>query len=113
MSALLALPSAARPTAVIAYNDLMALGVLHAARISRVRVPEDFSVVGIDNISMSEHSNPPLTTIAPPKHRIGRMAMQILRRMIEGEPPPEESYAYVQCPLIVRESTAQYHNPNS
>jgi len=106
MSAVLALPPTERPTAVIAYNDLMALGMLHAVRAHHLRVPEDISVVGIDNISMAEHSNPPLTTISPPKHRMGRTAMQVLRRMMNGQSLPEEGYMLVECPLIVRESTA-------
>ena len=106
MSAVLALPPENRPTAVIAYNDLMALGVLHAVRSHGLRVPEDISVVGIDNIAMAAHSNPPLTTISTPKHRMGRMAVQQLRRMMEGHPPPGEGYTLVECPLIVRESTA-------
>ena len=110
MSAVLALPESRRPTAVIAHNDLMALGVLHAARMNHLRVPEDLSVIGIDNISMAEHSNPPLTTIAPPKHRIGRMAMQLLQHMIDGDFLPEEGYTYVDCPLIVRESTSHVAN---
>jgi DNA-binding LacI/PurR family transcriptional regulator len=71
MSALLALPASERPTAVVAYNDLMALGALHAIRTHRLRVPEDISVVGIDDISMAAHTNPPLTTIAQPKYRMG------------------------------------------
>ena len=106
MSALLSLPQKNRPTAVIAYNDLMALGVLHAVRAHGLKVPEDISVIGIDDISMAAHSNPPLTTLSPPKHRMGRMAMQMLRRMIQGHPPPEEGYTLMECPLIVRESTA-------
>lgn len=106
MSALLALPPDNRPTAVIAYNDLMAFGVLHAVRAHNRKVPEDISVIGIDNISMAAHANPPLTTLSPPKHRMGRMAMQILRSMIEGHPPPKEGYTLMECPLIVRESTA-------
>jgi LacI family transcriptional regulator len=106
MTALLQLPPSERPTAVIAYNDLMAFGVVHSIRIHHLRVPEDISVVGIDNIAMSEHANPPLTTVSPPKYRMGRMAMQTLRRMIQGHLPPEEGYMLVECPLIVRESTA-------
>jgi LacI family transcriptional regulator len=105
MSALLAQPSAQRPTAVITHNDLMALGALHAIRSRHLRVPEDISVIGIDNIHMAAHANPPLTTLAPPKHRMGRLAMQLLKRMIEGKPPPEPGYTLVECPLIVREST--------
>jgi len=110
MSALLALPLENRPTAAIAYNDLMALGALHAVRSHHLHVPEDISVIGIDNIAMAAHSNPPLTTLSPPKHRIGRMAMQMLRRMIEGHALPGESYTMIECPLIVRESTAPIVN---
>ncbi len=106
MSALLALPPAHRPTAIIAYNDLMALGVLHAIRAHHLRVPEDISVIGVDNISMAEHANPPLTTIAQPRERIGHLAMQILRRMIRGDQPPEDGYILVECSLTIRESTA-------
>ena len=106
MSALLALPCAERPTAVIAYNDLMAMGVLHAIRAHHLRVPEDISVVGFDDIAMAAHTNPPLTTVSQPKYRMGRLAMQTLRRMIQGYPPPEEGFTLMESPLIVRESTA-------
>lgn len=109
MSALLALPVNERPTAVIAYNDMMALGVLHAIRAHHLRVPEDISVVGIDDIAMAAHTNPPLTTIAQPKYRIGRLAMQILDRVMQGHPPPGDGYTLLESPLIVRESTALAH----
>jgi LacI family transcriptional regulator len=68
-------------------------------------VPEDISVIGIDDISMAAHTNPPLTTIAQPKYRMGRVAMRILRQMIKGQPPPEDGYTLMESPLIVREST--------
>jgi len=110
MSALLALPPTNRPTGVIAYNDLMALGVLHAIRAHHLHVPDDISVIGIDDIAMAAHANPPLTTISTAKHRMGKVAMQLLRRMIEGQPWPEEGYTLVECPLIVRESTGPAAN---
>jgi DNA-binding LacI/PurR family transcriptional regulator len=113
MSALLALPAHERPTAIVAYNDLMALGALHAIRTQRLHVPEDISVIGIDDISMAAHTNPPLTTIAQPKYRMGRMAMRILRQMIDGQPPPEDSYTLMESPLIVRESTGPAPTANS
>lgn len=112
MSALLALPPAQRPTAVIAYNDVMAFGVLHAIRAHYLRVPEDISVIGVDDIAMAAHANPPLTTIAQPKYRMGRLAMQTLRRMLQGHPPPEESFTLMETPFIVRESTAPAPNSN-
>jgi DNA-binding LacI/PurR family transcriptional regulator len=100
------LPPAERPTAIIAYNDVMALGVLHAIRAHHLRVPEDISVIGFDDIAMAAHTNPPLTTVAQPKYRMGRLAMQTLRRMMQGYPPPEEGFTLMESPLIVRESTA-------
>jgi DNA-binding LacI/PurR family transcriptional regulator len=105
MSSLLALPPADRPTAVIVYNDIMALGALHAARAQHRRVPEDISVIGFDDIAMAAHTNPPLTTVSQPKYRMGRLAMQLMRRMIQGQPPPGEGYTLMESPLIVREST--------
>jgi LacI family transcriptional regulator len=113
MSALLALPLSERPTAVLAYNDLMALGALHAIRTHRLHVPDDISVIGIDDISMAAHTNPPLTTIAQPKYRMGRVAMRILRQMINGQPPPEDGYTLMESPLIVRESTGPAPANNS
>jgi DNA-binding LacI/PurR family transcriptional regulator len=116
MSALLAMPPANRPTAVIAYNDVMALGVLHAIRIHGLRVPEDISVIGVDDIAMAAHANPPLTTISQPKYRLGRTAMQTLYRMLQGHLPLEESFTLIESPLIVRESTAPapiYNGDNS
>jgi DNA-binding LacI/PurR family transcriptional regulator len=104
-SALLALPAAERPTAVITYNDLMALGVLSAVRAQRLSVPRDLSVIGIDNIAMAEHANPPLTTIAQPKYQLGRLAMKTLRRMLHGQPPAGESYMLIESPLVVGAST--------
>jgi DNA-binding LacI/PurR family transcriptional regulator len=83
----------------------MALGVLHAIRTHHLHVPEDISVIGIDNIHMAAHANPPLTTLSPPKHRMGRMAMQMLKRLIDGKSAPDPGYTLVECPLIVREST--------
>jgi LacI family transcriptional regulator len=104
MSSLLALSPADRPTAVVVYNDIMALGVLRALRAQRLRVPEDMSVVGFDDIAIAAHTNPPLTTIAQPKYRMGRLAMQLLRRINEGH-PSGDGYTLMESPLVVREST--------
>lgn len=105
MSVLLALPPAERPTAVIAYNDIMALGVLHAARNAHIRVPEDMSVVGFDDIAMAAHADPPLTTIAQPKYRMGELAMQIIRQMVQGHMTFADGYTLLESSLVVREST--------
>jgi DNA-binding LacI/PurR family transcriptional regulator len=105
MSSLLALPAGDRPTAVIVYNDIMALGALRAARAHRQRVPDDISIIGFDDIAMAAQANPPLTTLSQPKYRMGRHAMQLLHGMIQGQPIPGEGYTLMESPLIVREST--------
>ena len=107
MSALLGSAHAERPTAVFAYNDLLALGALHAIRTHNLRVPEDISVVGCDGIEMAAHSNPPLTTIDQPKYRTGKLAMQMLRQMMTGSSMPG-GYTLLESPLVVRESTGRY-----
>lgn len=107
MSALLAQPPAERPTAVIAYNDMMALGALEAIRTHQLRVPQDISVVGFDDIAIAAHANPPLTTVAQPKYKMGKLAVRTLLQMQRRQMAPAEGYILLESPLIVRESTAR------
>lgn len=74
---------AAAPTAIIAANDLTAIGVLHRAHDANLRVPEDLSVVGFDDILMAEFTQPALTTVAIPRSEIGRTAFQALWEMLD------------------------------
>ena len=94
---------AARPdlTAVFALNDLMAIGAIRAIREAGLRIPDDVSVVGCDNIYLSETTDPPLTTIDIPKRSIGRTAMELLLEAFAGE-----DFRRVEVPteLIVRQS---------
>jgi LacI family transcriptional regulator len=70
------------PTAVFACNDLMAIGAMCAAASVGLRVPQDLSVIGFDDIALAAFSSPPLTTIAQPKHQLGRLAARILLERI-------------------------------
>ncbi|MFN8492117.1 MAG: LacI family DNA-binding transcriptional regulator [Caldilineaceae bacterium] len=108
MSLLLALPTAERPSAIIAFNDVVAFGALHALRAHGLRVPEDMSVIGCDGIALAAHSNPPLTTIDQPKYRMGRLAMQTLHKLLEGDTSVGGGFMLMESPLITRESTAPY-----
>lgn len=105
MSALLALAPQDRPTAVIAYNDMMALGALQAVRAHKLCVPDDVSIVGFDDITMAAHAYPPLTTISQPKYKMGRVAMRILRELLQGQKTLGDGYTLLETSLIVREST--------
>ncbi len=104
MNSLLARPVGSRPTAVLCACDVIALGVLHALRSAQLKVPGDVSVIGFDDIDMACHSNPPLTTISPPKHDMGRRAVDLLLAKDLRSSPITE-YVMIESPLVVREST--------
>lgn len=94
---------AAGATAVFCYNDRTAIGLLTRARELGVRVPEDLSVVGFDDIEPSWYVNPSLTTVRQPRYEMGRAAMEMVLALLAGE---EVSDRLFPCELIVRESTA-------
>ena len=93
------------PTAVFAFNDNIAIGVLQAARERGIRVPEDLSVVGFDDVEYAEIVTPPLTTIRQPLAEMGRMAVSLLERLIEGQ-RIEALHVELRTQLIQRGSTA-------
>ena len=74
-----------RPTAIFVYNDATAISVMSQLNVLGIKVPEDVSVVGFDNILMSEYSNPPLTTVLQPAFETGAMATKIILDKIEGK----------------------------
>lgn len=92
------------PTAIFCANDLMALGVLSAARSDGVRVPGDISIVGLDDIWLASQFDPPLTTVALPRYEIGVLATDMLLRLLNGEEPERR---VVASSLVVRKSTAR------
>ena len=92
------------PTAIFATNDLMAIGVLAAAREHGCSVPRDLSVVGFDDIHVARYLTPPLTTIRVEKTTLMATATDLLLRIIAGEEVP--SLPPLAPSLIVRESTA-------
>jgi LacI family transcriptional regulator len=97
-----------RPTAVFVASDLMAIGVLCAACGAGVRVPDELSVVGYDDIGGASYAAPPLTTIAPPKREMARLAIHQLIERIRGGHEPHRSVALASS-LVVRASTAPLH----
>ncbi|MFD3530228.1 LacI family DNA-binding transcriptional regulator [Streptomyces sp. NPDC058664] len=99
---LLRLPD--RPTAIFAGSDLQALGVLEAARVCGLRVPEDLSVVGYDDVMLARWSSPALTTVHQPLRQMGEEAAQMLLRMRAGE--PTVTRLELATSLVVRNSTA-------
>jgi len=97
-----------RPTAIVCSNDLTAIGVLRAAYAARLRVPEDLSVIGLDDIDFTEFTLPPLTTIRLSRADLARAAFEALRAQAEdpANPNPQREYL-VSTSLVVRGSTAR------
>jgi LacI family transcriptional regulator len=99
---LLSLPTP--PTAIFAFNDDMAVGALHAAIEHGLRVPEDISIVGFDDSDRSKVIKPSLTTVYQPLAEMGRVAVSLLTRALEGQ-RLEALRVELATRLVVREST--------
>jgi DNA-binding LacI/PurR family transcriptional regulator len=91
------------PTAVCCYNDMTALGAIHAIHVRGLRVPEDVSVTGFDDLFFAPYTQPPLTTVRQPVHRMGQLAMENLVTLISGQ--ELVAHVKVDAELIVRQST--------
>jgi DNA-binding LacI/PurR family transcriptional regulator len=100
-AALLAL--ADPPTAIMAANDLLAVGALRAARRRGVRVPVDLAIAGFDDFQFSAFAEPALSTVAVPAYEMGRTAATMLIEHLNGGPQPTSRQFDVE--LILREST--------
>jgi LacI family transcriptional regulator len=92
------------PTAIVACNDLMALGVMSAAQARGLVVGRDVSITGFDDVPLAEHAHPPLTTLHQPIYRIGTLVCRMLIRIIQGETLTEQQMI-LQPSLIIRQST--------
>jgi LacI family transcriptional regulator, xylobiose transport system transcriptional regulator len=100
---LLALPDP--PTAIFTANDLQALGVYEAARRTGLGVPDELSVVGFDDLSFTQWSGPPLTTVRQPLVQMGATAARMVITLASGE-TPDQHRVELATTLVVRDSTA-------
>ena len=91
------------PTAIFASNDVMAMGVMDAVRNRNLRIPEDISILGFDDIPQASHIHPALTTINQPLEKMGRVAAQMLVDLLHH---PEKVADRIELPtqLVVRDS---------
>jgi DNA-binding LacI/PurR family transcriptional regulator len=105
MTALLALPQP--PTAVCCYNDMSALGALRAIHAKGLRVPQDISVTGFDDLFLAAYTEPPLTTMRQPMRHMGQLAMQSLYELMNGEHSVPQ--VRIHAEMIVRDSTGIAH----
>ncbi|HEV3050146.1 MAG TPA: LacI family DNA-binding transcriptional regulator [Longimicrobium sp.] len=98
-------PAADRPTAVTCYNDLVALGLCRALAELGIRVPDDVSVIGFDDIQCLDYLPLRLTSVRMPKAEMGRVAAQMLIRHIESKEALPPQKVYLEAELVVRDST--------
>lgn len=97
-----------RPTAIVCFNDMLAIGVLKGCEMAGWRVPEDLSVTGFDNITYSAFTTPCLTTFDQPKFSIGQEAAQLLLDLLQAEGgiiPDRPNVKILKGRLLVRGST--------
>ncbi len=92
-------------TAVLSFNDMAAIGSIRALHDARLRVPEDVSVVGFDDIKEAAYQTPSLTTIRQPLHHMGELAVQILLERLRSPAATAPPEIAVEPELIIREST--------
>lgn len=92
-------------TAIICYNDMVAVGALLACREHGIHIPEALSIIGFDDIAMADYMMPPLTTVHQPKVELGRIATQMLLDLLHSRPVENQ---LLLPTLKVRSSTAAY-----
>ncbi|MDR3432881.1 MAG: DNA-binding transcriptional regulator CytR [Rouxiella aceris] len=93
------------PTAIFCHNDMMAIGAMYQAKKLGLRIPQDLSIVGFDDIKLSQFYDPPLTTVAQPRFQLGREAMLLLLEQLNGHSVQSGS-RLLDSELIIRGSTA-------
>ena len=99
-----------RPTAIFCANDEMAIGCLHEVKSAGLRVPEDISVMGFDDIRYAEVTDPPLTTISQPAEEIGERVMYRLCRRIDSGKGTSSEPEIVPHKLVIRQSVGKPPN---
>lgn len=96
-----------RPTAVLCSNDMTAIGVMREAYDHNIRIPDDLSLVGFDDIRMAEFTTPPLTTVQMSQHELAKIAFRALLTEVECEASAHQHHKYeLNTSLVLRRSTA-------
>jgi LacI family transcriptional regulator len=93
------------PTAIVCSNDMTAIGVMHAAAAANLRIPEDLSIVGFDDIHMARYMIPPLTSVQMSCRDLAYEAFTALRSQLEGEGSTQKTVYHVSTRLSVRQTT--------
>ena len=92
-----------RPTAVVAFDDIVAVGIIRAVHAAGLRVPEDVSVVGFDDVEVAAFVEPPLTTVRQAKEALGTLAVDVILGALRGT--PVKALSLLPAELVIRQST--------
>ena len=104
-----AMPDSSRPTAVFCANDLMALGVLQEMTRNHIRVPDDISIIGYDDIDFAAAAAVPLTSVRQPRQELGRTAARLLLVVAADDENHRHRQVIFEPELVVRQSTERTH----
>jgi LacI family transcriptional regulator len=94
-----------RPSAVIAFDDMVAVGIIRAVHLAGMSVPRDLSVIGFDDIEVAAFVEPPLTTVRQSKQALGSLALDVILAKPRGSAPAEQ--VFVPGELVIRQSVAR------
>jgi LacI family transcriptional regulator len=94
-----------RPTAVFAANDIMAIGAVSAIYETGLKIPDDISIIGFDDIAYSRMMYPKLTTVSQPKFEMGAIATQMLFERVTGQEIPNPRRKILDHSLVIRDTT--------
>jgi len=95
------------PTAVVCYNDMMAIGAIQTIHQAGLCVPNDISITGFDNVDLAAFVTPPLTTFAQPRYKLGQRAAKMMLQALNGESTSDQPQILIlRGELVIRQSTA-------
>lgn len=94
------------PSAIFCGNDILAIGAIAGAKEKKLKIPQDISVVGFDDMEVSAYCDPPLTTIAVPAYEMGQMAAKVLIENLRGDNKSTQQFV-LETKLMIRESAAK------
>jgi DNA-binding LacI/PurR family transcriptional regulator len=98
------------PTAVLSFDDVVAMGALRSIKDNGLRVPEDISVIGFDDMPLCSYTVPRLTTTHYPISEMAEMACKLLLNRIEGSETDQKNAVVLPVRLVLRESTSECEN---
>jgi DNA-binding LacI/PurR family transcriptional regulator len=99
-----------RPSAIVCFNDMMAIGLMRGLQAAGMRIPQDISVTGFDDIDLAAYLTPPLTTYNQPRYELGVETARMMLRLLSvkhGDPLPQPEHISLQGQLVIRASTSQ------